>query len=173
MNRFIVISGISGGGKSSIIDELSKIGHKVISEPGREIVKKALKSKGDVLPWVNPIKFAEELIKQNLDNYINAKGLTFFDRSIIDAISYYRKLTKDQFAYDQLVKQYEYHYDVFFTPPWPEIYKTDAERQHDYTEAKEEYDRLKKFYPECGYNLILLPKLSIEERVNFILDKII
>jgi predicted ATPase len=41
MERFVVISGCSGGGKSTLLKELAKRDHDVIDEPGRRIVKNA------------------------------------------------------------------------------------------------------------------------------------
>jgi predicted ATPase len=37
MNRFVVISGCSGGGKSTLLAELGRRGHAVVEEPGRRI----------------------------------------------------------------------------------------------------------------------------------------
>jgi putative ribosome biogenesis GTPase RsgA len=37
-DRFVVISGCSGGGKSTLINELRRRGYRVVEEPGRRIV---------------------------------------------------------------------------------------------------------------------------------------
>ena len=56
-----------------------------------------------------------------------------------------------------------------FTPPWPEIYTTDVERQHNLDEAIGEYDRLLIDYPALGYQVLALPKVDISDRADFIL----
>ncbi|MPT22826.1 MAG: ATPase, partial [Starkeya sp.] len=38
MDRFVVISGCSGGGKSTLLTELARRGFAVVEEPGRRIV---------------------------------------------------------------------------------------------------------------------------------------
>ena len=53
MDRFVVISGCSSGGKSTLIAELGKRGHAVVDEPGRRIVKEELASGGSALPWLD------------------------------------------------------------------------------------------------------------------------
>ena len=53
MNRFVVISGCSGGGKSTLLAELGRRGHTVIEEPGRRIVIEEMNNGGSALPWVD------------------------------------------------------------------------------------------------------------------------
>lgn len=57
------------------------------------------------------------------------------------------------------------------TPPWPEIFCHDAERKHPFAAAVEEYDRLMEFYQRCSYQLIEIPEVSIEKRVQIILSR--
>ncbi|MEL6962475.1 MAG: AAA family ATPase, partial [Pseudomonadota bacterium] len=39
MENFVVISGCSGGGKSTLLEALKRLGHGVVEEPGRRIVQ--------------------------------------------------------------------------------------------------------------------------------------
>jgi predicted ATPase len=50
MDRFVVISGCSGGGKSTLLAELGRRGHTVIEEPGRRIVIEEMNGGGSALP---------------------------------------------------------------------------------------------------------------------------
>ena len=61
--RFVVISGCSGGGKSTLLRELARRGHPVVDEPGRRIVKEELEGKGSALPWVNGVAFARRAVE--------------------------------------------------------------------------------------------------------------
>lgn len=56
------------------------------------------------------------------------------------------------------------------TPPWPDLYVQDTERRHGFDEAVAEYDRLSKFYPNVGYEIISLPKANVRDRADFVLD---
>jgi predicted ATPase len=54
MNRLVVISGCSGGGKSTLLAELGRRRYAVVEEPGRRIVKTEIHSNGTALPWIDP-----------------------------------------------------------------------------------------------------------------------
>jgi predicted ATPase len=58
-NNYVIISGCSGGGKSTILSELVNRGYSVVLEPGRQIVKEQTAIGGDALPWINLNKFLE------------------------------------------------------------------------------------------------------------------
>jgi predicted ATPase len=50
MDRFVVISGCSGGGKSTLLAELGRRGHSTVEEPGRRIVAQELQQGGKSSP---------------------------------------------------------------------------------------------------------------------------
>ena len=175
-NKLIVITGCSGGGKSTLIDTLNDKGYTVIREAGREIVKQQINTKGGITPWQNPINFCELLIEKGLDSYqhalnIEAKdGLVFFDRCFLDAISYFQTLGREN--YNHLITKYRFYPTIFITPPWKEIYRQDDERKHTFSDAVHEYERLVLFYPQNDYQVIELPMTAVEKRCDFILNKI-
>lgn len=50
MNHFVIISGCSGGGKSTLLDELKQRGYPVVPEAGRRIVQEEMQAGGQALP---------------------------------------------------------------------------------------------------------------------------
>ncbi|MCE2982418.1 MAG: AAA family ATPase [Parachlamydia sp.] len=68
--------------------------------------------------------------------------------------------------------KFKYHRRVFLVPPWREIFANDAERKHDFESAKKEFDELLIKYKKFGYETVLLPKATVEERVSFILNQL-
>ena len=66
-----------------------------------------------------------------------------------------------------------YNNTVFITPPWREIYRTDTERDQSFDEAIRVYHRLENWYREHGYDIVILPKDTVENRATFILNQII
>ncbi len=92
----------------------------------------------------------------------------FFDRWLIDAAVALQHLTGEP-AVANLGRDDSYHRCVFLTPPWPEIYVTDPERRHGLDDAIAEYDRLILAYPSIGYEILLLPKVSVEEHAYVVL----
>ncbi len=174
MNRFVVISGCSGGGKSTLLAELGRRGHAVIDEPGRRIVIEEMNGKGAALPWVDMAAFARRAIAMALADRTSAAALggwVFFDRSLVDAAAALQHLTGEP-VLAALGRTHRYHRRVFLAPPWPEIYVTDQERRHSQEAAIGEYFRLREAYPSLGYEVCILPKVGVAERANFVLSTI-
>ena len=71
---------------------------------------------------------------------------------------------------EQAVDQYRYNNLVFILPPWEEIYCTDKERKQLFNEAIDTYYVMKEAYKKAGYTLIEIPKLSVMERRNFVIN---
>ncbi|MEB3042678.1 AAA family ATPase [Rhizobium mulingense] len=174
MNRLVLISGCSGGGKSTLLAELGRRGHAIVEEPGRRIVKQELEGDGAALPWIDMAAFARRAIEMAAADHAAARGQagwTFFDRGLIDAASALQHLTGEPIL-EKLSGLHRYNTKVFLTPPWPEIYVTDPERRHGFDEAVAEYDRLATIYPALGYDVVTLPNIAVAERVDFILDRL-
>ncbi|MCB4323967.1 AAA family ATPase [Alcaligenes sp. 13f] len=172
MSTFVLISGCSGGGKSTLLSELQNRGYTVIQEPGRRIVQEQVANGGSALPWQDMEAFLKEAIKVAQTDYSNAPKddpWVFFDRGLIDAAAALEELTGTPLL-DELNKTHPYHSQVFLTPPWPEIYKADPERRHDMDAALHEYERLERVYPLLEYQVHLLPKTSVENRADFVLE---
>ncbi len=174
MENFVIISGCSGGGKSTLIDKLAKWGLPVVPEPGRRIIAEEGSTGGSSLPWVNLEAFAARAIALSLadrDKMRNVSGWVFFDRGLVDATA-----ALDHAAgtsnLTSLQDQHRYHRQVFLTPPWPEIYRQDDARQHGFDEAVEEYGRLLIAYRTLGYDPVILPKTGVDHRASYILERL-
>lgn len=174
--KLIVISGCSGAGKSTLVAELSARGHAVFAEPGRQVVKEQLAADGDGVPWADAGKFTELCIERALAQHAAASkvdALAFFDRSLVDALNALEVLQLPLPArFARAVEEVRYARRVFMTPPWPEIYRTDAERRHSFTDAVEEFRRLTAFYARHGYEVVMLPKVATAARAEFVLGNI-
>ena len=174
MDRFVVISGCSGGGKSALLAELEKRGHAVVQEPGRRIVKAELETGGSALPWVDAAAFARKAIGMAMDDRRLAERVTgrvFFDRGLIDAAAALHHVTGEP-TLEPLKTQHRYNRCVFLTPPWPEIYVPDHERRHAFAVALEEYARLVEVYPVLGYEVRIVPKLPVAARADYVTQEL-
>ena len=175
MNQKYIITGAPGTGKTAIIDTLKKEGHSCAEEISRTIIIEQIANGGDALPWKNLATFSQQVIALRKLQHTNApQGRThFFDRGIIDVIAY---LKHDKLAVNneimEMVKQFPYNKTVFYTPIWAEIYTNDNERKEDIITAKNIENVLLTTYQSFGYNLVEVPKLTVNERIAFILSKI-
>ncbi|HVV31586.1 MAG TPA: AAA family ATPase [Vitreimonas sp.] len=171
VRRFVILSGCSGGGKSTLLEELRRRGHTVVEEPGRRIVREEM-PEGEALPWRDPVKFAERLVAMARADLANATepqmGWTFFDRGLIDALVAHTHVTKTPLT--RPPETHLFNRLAFLTPPWREIYRIDSERQHSFEEAIAEYDRLLAAFPALGFEPIILPKTDVEARADFVCE---
>jgi len=138
--------------------------------PGRRIVQAELHGNGRALPWVDLAAFARRAITLTREDrgVVRPNGPIFYDRGLIDAMTALHHATGGP-AFTQLKPMDRYHRQVFMTPPWPEIYVTDPGWRHDLQEAVAEYDRLLEAYRRLGYEAIILPKVGVAERADFVL----
>lgn len=58
---------------------------------------------------------------------------------------------------------------AFLSPPWRELFQTDEERRHGFDAAVAEYEALGPAYRRHGYEVVVLPRASVAERVSFVL----
>jgi predicted ATPase len=97
-------------------------------------------------------------------------GPTFFDRGIPDLVGYHPMMgrpTPPHFV--AAAERFRYRHRVFVAPPWPEIYVNDTERKQDFAEALRSYDAVLDAYRTCGYELVVLPKSTVDERLALVL----
>lgn len=170
----VILSGCSGGGKSTLLEELKHHGFQTVPEPGRRIVESEMRAEGTALPWVNLEAFSRRAIKMASRDrrcMTASRGWVFFDRGLVDAALALEHATGEPVA-RTLDREDRYHQQVFMTPPWPEIFLTDSERKHSLTEAIAEYDRLIALYSALGYETILLPKIDVVARADFLMTRL-
>lgn len=171
MKRLAIISGCSGGGKSTLLAELARRGYATVLEPGRRIVAEELARGGRALPWIDPVAFLEKAVALSLEDIKHVPphaDHVFFDRGLFDALSALTDLTGvDRLAGNKHLERFDRR--VFLTPPWPEIYVQDSERRHELDEALVEYERLVRDYPANGFVVTELERVSVAERANAII----
>lgn len=173
-DNFYVITGGPGGGKTTLLEGLASKGYKYIPETARQIIKDRILM--GLPPRPDPISFANEIFYKDWSNFkMNSDGTShlFFDRSFMDSAC--QLFDSDQDSYKKIRGTYlynRYNNKVFITPPWQEIYRPDTERDQTFEESILVYERLNQWYKEHGYNVIVLPKDTIENRVKFVLDRL-
>lgn len=174
MRRPVVLSGCSGGGKTTLLEALSRRGYATVTEPGRRIINLVTEPTDHRLPWNDPVSFAEAAVAmalEDLENLPPAKGPVFVDRGLVDAVLGYAHAS-DKTDLNHLLDDHRYHDQVFLTPPWKEHFHPDDDRRHDFPAAAAEYQRLLAGYEALGYRVAILPKIPVSARCDFVLDRL-
>lgn len=169
MTHNILLTGCSGGGKSTLLAALQQRGHHTIPEPGRRIVNDPDAQQD--LPWVDMARFARRALAMGLEDLAqtrDALGYVFFDRGVVDAAVALHHVA-DVALHTSLGPTRTYAKTVFVAPPWPRIYSRDADRRHDLPAAIAEYDRITAALSDLGYHSYVLPKGTVQQRVDFVL----
>ena len=169
--RRIVISGCSGGGKSTLLAELARRGFATVAEPGRRVIAATQAAGGRALPWIDMPACARALVamaRRDLAAAAGQAGPVFFDRGLVDAAAALAHAT-GQAIDDILADTPRFDARVFMVPPWPAIYVQDAGRRHDLAAAIAEHDRLAALYPALGYTVASVPRLPVAARADWLL----
>lgn len=174
--RFFVLTGGPGSGKSTLIDALRRAGYAGMGEAGRAIIQDQVGVGGPATPWGDAALYAELQLAWEMRSHRMAQdmpGLVFFDRGVPDVIGYLRLIGRPVPAHMlNAAETFRYAPRVFVAPPWPEIYAQDAERKQSVEEAARTYDAMVATYSSFGYELVELPRASVEERARFVVARI-
>ena len=172
-NNWYVITGGPSTGKTTLLEELEKLGHKTVAEAARSVIDEALK-KGISIEQLrtDEKQFQHDVVKlkAEIEALNDQTALTFFDRGMHDTIAYlrYYGFTIEDWVLE-LMRNAKYK-KVFLLEPLS-TYKQDYARteDHDFTKGLQAF--LKRAYTEYGMEPVSVPALSVNQRVQFILDE--
>lgn len=173
--KFFIISGGPGSGKTTLVDFLSKQDYRTVPENGRSIIRLQSEINGPVLPWHDPRLFSDVDLSLSLDKFASQEPnyVTFFDRSIADVAGLlcWYGLSTPQYL-KLAIEKFRYNPVVFIAPPWEQIYLKDTERPFSFADAEKSFSALMGIFEQYGYQTQLLPCVPVEDRAKFVLDAI-
>jgi predicted ATPase len=179
-NPKYVFTGPPCSGKSSVFEKMKERYHAYhfIPEVARNAIKFFSDFESHKLPWVNREFFQNYVETIQLKNLVDIGFKTdpaspfIYDRGLVDEIPYREFFGMSQSKeIIELCKKHRYD-KIFYFPVWEEIYIKDEERIEELHEAKLLDALFRKVYDSFNYELIEMPKVSIEERIEFVLNHI-
>ena len=174
-DRFFVLTGTFGSGKSTLVEHLESCGIRGIVEPARPILAEQRSIEGNGVPEKDPRLFIELMLSRMLHAYRQSDafpGPIFFDRGIPDILGYAAVFGFEFPHCEKAADLYRYNRRVFMAPAWEQIYCTDDERTVPFSMARGFGRDLRAIYSRLGYTLIYLPCVSVQERANLILHHV-
>ena len=174
--ELIVITGGPGTGKTTIIDTLIEQGYACFPEISRQVTLEAKKQGIEQLFLEKPLLFSELLLegrrKQHQQATEDVAELVFLDRGIPDILAYMHYIGDSYPAFfDHACREHVYS-KIFVLPPWEEIYESDEARYENFEQAKLIFAHLLETYQKYGYELIEVPRGTVEERIQYILSQL-
>ena len=125
-------------------------------------------------PRPNAHEFVHETLRMDSENFVQhaaTPGHVFFDRSVLDALCGLDRLAPlTESELSMWLSKYQYYPKVFLLPPWREIYVNDAERDHTFEHAVRVNRITQEWYRRCGYQVVEVPKGSVEDRCAYVLQ---
>lgn len=168
MSRFVITGGL-GAGKSSVLAAL-RGRYATVPESARELIAEHRAVTGEPTLDHRPEVFVERLISRTLRAYrsVSPGEVTLFDRGLPDCVAYAAVTDVDPNPALEAAAANRYEEPVFVAPPWPAIYANDDMRRATFAEAELFYLQVTHAYGRLGYELIEIPKASIERRAAWI-----
>ena len=170
--KWQVITGAPCSGKTAVIRELERLGYPVVHEVARRYIDTGLKNgetleeiKGDILSFERRILYK----KIEIERLLPKDETIYLDRAIPDSIGYYLHEGLD--PADPIQKSRFWQYDhIFFLERIP--FEKDCVRSEDENIASELEKLLNESYRMLGYEIVIVPLMPVNRRVNFILEHI-
>ena len=167
----IVITGGPGAGKTTLLLALRARGYAIVGDSPRRIIQDRV-GRG-LSPRPSAAEFALEILRMdiaNFDQHASTPGHVFFERSVLDALCGLDLAAPlDESELSGWLAKYQYCSKVFVLPPWRAIYVNDAERDHTFEHAESVNKITQDWYRRCGYEVVEVPKVSVEERCAYVL----
>jgi predicted ATPase len=173
-DRFTIVTGGPGTGKTSLIAELRRRGFAGTVEAGRAIIVDQSLIGGRGLESADCALFAELMLAWEMRSYRIAESesapAVFFDRGIPELTGYYRMRGMPVPAHvTAAARTFRYRPQVFLAPAWAEIYTADAERTQVFADAVAGSQAARAAYESFGYEVLDLPMAPVAERADFVL----
>lgn len=166
--RRVLITGCSGGGKSTLLAEMAGRGWATVPEPGRRVIAAERAAGGQGMPWRDFDRFLKLCCTFAISDWETAgAGTTLFDRGLVDAVLAQRQRTPGLDA-KAILSAFPYDRHVAVVPPWPALFHHDTDRRLNFQAAIAEYDTIRAGLSALGYILHDLPRGTVAARADWL-----
>ena len=172
----IVISGSPGGGKTTLINELSRLGYAVFEEFSRSVIERGFKEGKERYFLTDPEAFSKTLFQERKKQFEDFESLqsnspfVFYDRGIPDIYAYLEAHGNASSQWREMTAAFQYDL-VFLVTPWKAIYKKDESRRETFEEALHYFSFIESAYQK-NHQVFYLPQDTVSARLDFITSEL-
>ncbi|MEM9573180.1 MAG: AAA family ATPase [Pseudomonadota bacterium] len=164
---FFILTGPPGSGKTTLLQALAT-DFTAIPEAARRVLAEQRRTGGRATGEQNAAHFVARMLETMTIDYDGAKGLTLFDRGLPDLLAFCAHYRLSDTSVRVAVHSRPYRKRVFFLPAWEEIYHADDERRLDFVGAEAFGALTRAGFISAGYEMVDVPKTSVQARAGFI-----
>lgn len=167
-----VLTGGPCAGKTTTIDALAKRAHPVLAEPARLIIDEKLAAGQTIEQIVSDPDWLASVARRAAaqEAELPRDELFFLDRAAPDSVAYYRHF-KREFDNDLRHAVTAQRYRKIFLLDLID-FRNDEARHEDPEEAAIIHRLIREAYEELDYEIVPVPVMDIEERAEFILERL-
>ncbi len=178
--RHVIVAGGPGAGKTTLIAELVRRGHRAVSDSAREVIAErraqGLPPRPDARAFTAEVLRRDEAKRAALAGSAAATArdaVVFHDRSVLESLAMLHQAGGlDLPALRERCAARPFHARVFVLPPWPAIYRTDAERDHPFEHARRVHDEVVRWYASLGFVVDTVPCADVAARADHVLQRL-
>ena len=167
-----VITGAPSSGKTAVANELSRRGYRVVPEVARAIIDKEL-AEGKTLSQIKSDIHAFErsilIEKVRIEAELPLDQVIFLDRAVPDSIAYYILEQLDPAEAEAETCKVKYKQVFIFERL---RFTRDKVRSEDERRAQRIDGLLRQAYEGLGYPVCRVPVLPLDERVEWVLERL-
>jgi len=172
-NNWYVITGAPSSGKTTTVKMLEEKGYEVVYEMARIYIDEEM-AKGKTIDQIraNELLFQEKILKFKIEyeKKLSGKKIIFLDRGIPDSEAYYRMLGAGEDSFLKKTMDNCSYKKVFL------FEMIGYEKDYARIESKEQQEQLqnllKNSYEKLNIPVVVVPKMSIQERLDFVLNNL-
>jgi predicted ATPase len=175
-NNFHIFTGGPGAGKTTTLEALRVRGYACVDEAARQVLRQQAAIGGNATHDGDRAKYRELTLEHMIRDYravAETAAPVFFDRAIPELSGYGNAPDEpDPPALTRAIADCRYSTRVFLFPAWEAIYVHDDLRKHSFEHAVAVHELTAAVYRRHGYRIVDVPRVSVEERVAFVLAQI-
>lgn len=173
-NKWYVITGGPSTGKTTMLHELQKLGYAVVPEAARLVIDEGIAAGLSVAEIRKDEEaFQAKVLERKIaiESQQDQSVPTFFDRGMHDTLAYNRYYGYAISPSAEHAFHESHYYRVFLFEPLP-VFERDYVRTESDDFPEHIYHLLNTAYSEYGMEPLIVPAMSVQERVAFVLNNI-